>query len=151
MRMGLVSLVGVCAALAACSPDSDTTVKAEKAEASTHAGHHVTKLSEKAVKDKKEAAELLVGRFDVEACAKADLIGSLSRKDPAEGETIMRAYKVSVPCAEKATAAAKNTGFKENEPGIFAGASPNGTTESLKIQMIGDGAAATVEWEVMQE
>lgn len=148
MRVSGIVLVGLCSALIACSSNDGASEHAEKSDASAHEGHDMMamELSDKAVKDKSEATELLIERFGVDACGKADLIGSLRRTHPEDGVSMMRGFKVSVACAEATVAAATKLGFQEDEPGTFTTTAPDGAPEEVKVDVIGDGAAATIEW-----
>lgn len=148
-KAGFVVL-SLAAVLAACAPEADTADTQGSDEDNPHAGHDMSNmpLSEKAIKDKKEAADLLVERFEVASCSEADLIGSLRRTSPEEGETIMRAYKVPGDCAQGTLTAVKEAGFEESEPDTFTSSSGEG--EEIKIVVIEDGSA-TVEWESSQK
>lgn len=151
MKKTAILLIGLSTVLAACASEPDTTEKARETNDKSHEGHQMGPLSDKAIKDKKEAADLLVERFAVEACAKADLIGSLRRTEPDGGGSMMRAYQVPVACAEETIASVKQLGFEEGEPGTFAGASSDGSAEGIKIQVLEDGVSATIEWELDQK
>lgn len=153
MKNSGLCAMGFALILAACSAEADEvdhSAMGHETGKMDHSEHMMNgPLSDKAVKDKKEAADLLVARFGVEACDDADLVGSLRRTSPEEGETIMRAYKTPVACAEGTSSAIKQLGFTEGEPGVFSGTSTDGAAEEIKIKMIGEGedAAATVEWQ----
>lgn len=158
MKNAGLCLLGCALALAACSSEVEGDEHAghdmsDMSGEMDHSKHMAGPLSDKAVKDKKEAADMLVARFGVEACAEADLIGSLRRTSPEEGETMMRAFQAPVSCGEETIAAVRKAGFAEGEPGVFTGTSAEGTAEEIKIQMIGEGdeAAATVEWQATQK
>ena len=152
MKKSGILLAGLVAVLAACAPETESAEPQGSAESDPHAGHDMSKmpLSDKAIKDKKEAAALLVERFDAASCSEADLIGSLRRTSPEEGETIMRGFKVPESCAEEALAAVKQLGFEESAPDTFSGTSANGEPEEVKIVELADGSA-TVEWESSQK
>ena len=143
--------------MSACSAEADEvdhSAMGHEAGEMDHSEHMMNgPLSDKAVKDKKEAAEMLVARFGVEACGDADLVGSLRRTRPEEGETMMRAFKAPVACAEETITAIKKTGFEEGEAGVFTGTSADGADEEIKIKIIGEGEseAATLEWQATQK
>ena len=150
-----VLMLGLALLVAACAPEAEGDQMAEgmhkAAEGGEHDGHNMGTLSDKAVKDKKEAAALLMTRFGVLECEKADLIGSLRTTKPDTGETMMRAYQVPVACAEAATAKVKEAGYTDGGDGLFTGTSADGAAEEVTIKVLEDGTSATIEWKAEQK
>lgn len=152
LLLGAAMMVAACSSGETDHSEHDATKHAAAGDAEDHSGHQMGPLSEKAIKDKKEAAELLVKRFGVEACAKADLLGSTRRTSPDDGETIMRAYQVPIDCAREATKIVSGNGYTQDAPNTYAGTSPDGTAETVRIQLDpAEESSAVIEWEATQK
>ncbi|MDJ0977505.1 MAG: hypothetical protein QNI87_03135 [Erythrobacter sp.] len=147
----------VVAVLAACAPEPDAPGEApepdvpgdaQASKASAHEGHRMPEVSEREARDKKEAAEMLVARFDAEECQRIDLIGRVRRTDADGGRRVLHAYGASAACAKELTATVTALGFDETGPGLFAGGPFDGAMERVLIEIADDGSGAMIEWEV---
>jgi hypothetical protein len=104
--------------------------------------------SEAAMKKKREAADMLVARFDSETCRKVDMLGRVRKTEPDGSKTVLHAFAAPNACADSIQAAVANLGFAETEPGIFALGADDGSAERVFVQFEEDGSGAVVEWEV---
>ncbi|MEM1195912.1 MAG: hypothetical protein AAGH57_07385 [Pseudomonadota bacterium] len=151
MKSRVLVSFGVTIALAACSAEPDAASDAEEPDASLHNGHQMMEVSEEEARDKHEAADLLVARFDAPACQKVDLLGTVRRTSPDGGERLLRAYGATSECAAALDASVKTLEFNEVEPNIFAGAAPDGSADRVFIEVAEEGSGAIVEWEVIRQ
>lgn len=108
-------------------------------------------VSEEEARDKREAADLLVARFEAQACQKVDLLGTVRRTSPDGGERLLRAYSATSECAAELNAAFETLEFSEVEPNVFEGASPDGSADRVFIETPEEGVGAIVEWEVIRQ
>lgn len=158
MKRRVIILLGVGAALTACGSESHGDEHAGHGEDhAEHGGsaqsteHPVMPLSDKAKRDKKEAANLFVKRFGIEDCADADLLGSVRQTSPDTGEMVIRSYQTSESCAKETLAKVKKDGFSEAEADTFVGKSPDGADEKISIQIVEANSAGLIEWESVQK
>jgi hypothetical protein len=154
MKKTFVVLAGVAAALAACGSEPKSEDHSEHGEDhSMHGGsaesteHPVMPLSDKAKKDKKEAAGIFMKRFGIEACADVDLLGSVRQTSPESGELMIRSFQTSEACATETLAKLKQSGFTEAEPDTFVGKSPDGADEKIDVRIVEENSAGLIEWE----
>lgn len=92
----------------------------------------------------------LVDRFEAKACLKASPVASMRKTSP-EGVFVVRAYSAKPDCLEELYAAFDTLGFAEKEPGLYHGASADGTTERVSVQLADDGSGGGIEWEIDQK
>jgi hypothetical protein len=95
MKRAVIILAGMAAALSACASEPEGEDHSmHGVDHSMHKGSESTELpvmplSEKAKKDKKEAAEVFAKRFGIKACADVDLLGSVRQTSPDSGEMVI--------------------------------------------------------------
>jgi len=147
MKISTLLLVGVAGALAGCSAQTEAPEGGEEtgspSEMDAHAGHRM-KISEEEAAKKKEIVQVLVDRFDAQGCTEADVIGTMRRTEASGAESFLRAYQASVSCSDEVKAALTSSGFVETEPGLYASAAEDGTTERVLIRVADDSSAAGI-------
>lgn len=151
MKKAVIMIAALGMALAACSSEADTHAAKSEGEMASHEGHHVMQVSEKEAKAKVEAAKLYMDRFNIAACEKVDLLGLVRRTSPEEGESNLRSFQVPVACAEETLAAVTKQGFKDDGKGTLVGTAPDGSAETIKVELPEGVSAGIVEWEVIRK
>lgn len=154
MKIRITSSLFLAAALAACSsePEVDHSAMGHDPDENGQSQHSMP-LSEKAKKDKKEAAEMLLSRFGVNTCEEADLLASARRTSPEEGETMTRVFKVPSACAQDTVDTLKELGFEELEAGLYTADAADDDAEQVSIVTPEEGGegTTTLEWKTAQE
>ncbi|MEO0591709.1 MAG: hypothetical protein AAFZ11_14290 [Pseudomonadota bacterium] len=154
MKTSAILLAGIAGALAGCSAQTEAPEVGEEtgapSEMDAHAGHRM-KISDQEAAKKKEIVQVLVDRFDAQGCTGADVIGTMRRTEASGAVSFLRAYQASVSCSDEVKAALISSDFAQTEPGLYASAAEDGTTERVLIRVADDGSAAGIEWEIDQK
>ncbi len=154
MKTRLTCALALALALAACSSEAEVDHSAMGHDGGEDGqSQHSMPLSDKAKKDKKEAAELLVARFEVNTCADADLLASARRTSPEEGETMTRVFRVAPECAQGTVDTLNEEGFEELEAGLYTSDAGDDDAEQVSIVMPDESVdgTTTLEWKTVQE
>lgn len=154
MKNRVICGLATALALAACSSEPEVDHSAMGHDTGEDGqSQHSMPLSDKAKRDKEEAAELLVARFGVSTCEDADLLASARRTSPDDGETMTRVFRVSPECAEGAVDTLKGESFEELEAGLYTADAGDDDAEKVSIVLPEDSVdgTTTLEWKTAQE